>query len=408
MKLNLSKHFAAEATRLFSLLSDLPTWQVDPLPRVLSYKPNEEVIFGFEDQSRANLRLKRHSSQVTRIELEHEAIDSASNLTGIENFWLRVFAELTSRLLAEPISICSAAGKINIFFAVGALQANGYHEVASVYQAVELREYVSVELATDWKVQVNGNLTENQLMAVPTGEDNLVVAAAKAVKQQAGLADALKLDIAINKQVPVAGGMGGGSADAAAAILATNELLCAGLSELQMHEAAATLGADIPFALRGGTAIGVGRGEQLSEIANVPRTNWVLITSSDGLSTPAVYRRLDEMREQRGEDVTNIPTPNVSRSLLKALQGGNAFELAEHLHNDLQEAAVSLRPSLKTTMDDGIEAGALAAMVSGSGPTIALLAATESGAEEIARSMTAKGYNAIATHGPAEGARVEN
>ena len=302
----------------------------------------------------------------------------------------------------------SAPGKINIFFKVGALKSDGYHEVLSVYQALDLRETVSVTSAESWRVAVSGNISAEQISAVPTGEENLVVRAAKVIADLAGLERAHPIKFEITKNVPVAGGMGGGSADAAAALLAVDELWCTGVDGEALMNSAAELGADIPFALLGGTAIGVGKGDKLEPIDDVKRLHWVLVPMDAGLSTPRVYAKLDEIRSARGENPEQVETPSKPYELISALQLGDAREVAKHLHNDLQEAAVALMPELSITMHAGLAAGALAAMVSGSGPTVAMLAESEAAAESIANHLSFEGYIAIPTFGPAKGTLMEH
>ena len=180
----------------------------------------------------------------------------------------------------------SAPGKTNLFFAVGPLLADGFHDVASVYLALDLREEVTVSTAEAWSVNVSGNISAEQIAAVPTGEDNLVVRAAKHVAELAGVS-AQATAFAIDKHVPVAGGMGGGSADAAAALVAVNALWQTGV-DAQLANCV-ELGADIPFALAGGIAVGLGRGEVLTQIDSVPAIHLVLVTS-DPLAVPAALR----------------------------------------------------------------------------------------------------------------------
>ena len=302
----------------------------------------------------------------------------------------------------------SAPGKINIFFKVGALQSDGYHEVLSVYQALDLRESVTVASSKNWQVSVSGDLSPDQLAAVPTGEDNLVVRAAKVVANLAKLPNAHPISFEITKNVPVAGGMGGGSADAAAALLAVDELWCTAVDGEALMKSAAQLGADIPFALVGGTAIGVGRGDDLESIDGVKQLHWVLVPMDAGLSTPRVYAKLDEIRKSRGEDPNTVPTPISPIQLIHALKFAEAREVAKFLHNDLQEAAVALMPELSVTMEAGLAAGALAAIVSGSGPTVAMLAESADAAESIANQLSFQGYVAISTFGPAKGTLMES
>lgn len=301
----------------------------------------------------------------------------------------------------------SAPGKTNLFFAVGPLLEDGFHDVASVYLALDLREDVTVSPAETWSVTVSGNISAEQIASVPTGEGNLVVQAAKHVAKLANVSGQ-PTAFAIDKHVPVAGGMGGGSADAAAALLAVNALWCTGV-ESKLIESV-ELGADVPFALAGGIAIGLGRGEVLTQIDSVPEINLVLVTSDEGLSTPAVYKRLDELRAARGVDPTFAPEAVVPEELIRALQSGDQAAIAALLRNDLQEAALDLRPDLKKTIDAGIAAGALTGFVSGSGPTIAFLVADTDSAESLAQKLHIQGYRALAAAGPAVGAfiREEN
>ena len=301
----------------------------------------------------------------------------------------------------------SAPGKTNLFFAVGPLQDDGFHEVASIYLALNLREEVTVTPSAEWSVSLSGNVSVEQLASVPTGADNLVVKAAKRVAELAGI-DAQPIAFAIDKHVPVAGGMGGGSADAAAALVAVNSLWCAGV-ENQLTDTV-DLGADVPFAVSGGIAIGLGRGEQLTAIDGVADLNLVLVTSDEGLSTPAVYQRLDELRAAAGLDPRTVAPANVPADLITALKSGNLAAIAPLLKNDLQEAALDLRPDLRETIASGIAAGALTGFVSGSGPTVAFLVEDANEAEELAQKLHAGGRNAIATVGPAVGAfiREEN
>lgn len=271
----------------------------------------------------------------------------------------------------------SAPGKINLFFTVGALQSDGYHEVVSIYHALNLRETVSVETADEFSLSVSG-ITGG----VPTDASNLAARAVSYISPEA-------VSIHIEKQVPVAGGMGGGSADAAAALVAASTLFNTPF-EL---EATVSLGADVPFAILGGTALGKGKGELLTPLDTKGVLHWVLVPSSTGLSTPEVYRRLDELRPVASE---RDPQP-----MIDALASGDLAAIAANLHNDLQQAALDLRPELQETIDALERAGALKAMVSGSGPTVLALAANLGDAARIAEAC-----GGIATSGPSFGARV--
>ena len=310
---------------------------------------------------------------------------------------------LNARLMPAKVAIADAPGKVNLFFKVGPLGDDGYHDVASLYLAVDLRETVTAQIATEYSVKVTGSLGEFQLLAVPIDESNLVVKVAMQIKAEAGVPEAVKVSLGIDKHVPVAGGMGGGSADAAAALVAVNELLGANLSPERLHELAAGLGSDVPFALAGGAAVGVGRGDQLAPVEGVAPIHLVLILDEQGLSTPAVYKRLDDLRASRAEQVDE---PILPPQLLGVLQKSNPFDLAELMHNDLEEAALSLRPDLRIKITTALQHGALRAMVSGSGPTVLALASSETAAIQIAQAMNELGYNAIASQGPAIATRL--
>jgi 4-diphosphocytidyl-2-C-methyl-D-erythritol kinase len=302
----------------------------------------------------------------------------------------------------------SAPGKINIFFSVGSLLPDQYHDVASVYFALDLREKVTATNSNAWQVSVAGRLSVAQLQEVPTGEDNLVVRAAQKVAYASSTESLAPISFQIDKNVPVSGGMGGGSADAAAAIMAVDELWQSGVAGEKLFDLAAELGADIPFALLGGVAVGLSRGHHLEPVDSVKKFHWVLVLNDLGLSTPTVYAQLDQLREGRHQDPRNQPQPAVPHDLIEALQSGDAKRLAPLLQNDLQEAALALRPELQQTIDAGLQAGALAAIISGSGPTIAMLVESSDAARNLADSLAIAGHLAITATGPAPGAILEH
>lgn len=294
-----------------------------------------------------------------------------------------------------------APGKINVFFEVGDVQDDGYHDVASAYQAVSLYEDVWAEASDEFTVAVSGTV---DVSGVPEDDRNLALRAARLVAKEAGYPGGVHLDIV--KHVPVAGGMGGGSADAAAALVACDALWGTELGTAALVRLATRLGADVPFSLLGGTAIGTGRGDQLSPALAKGRFDWVIVTSDDdGLSTPAVYAHLDELRS-RVDHVPSARAPEVDPAVLQALRAGDAVALAERVRNDLQSAALSLRPDLRDALEIGEEAGALAGIVSGSGPTLAFLASEPEGALELQVTLAAAGYRALHVHGPVPGARI--
>ena len=293
-----------------------------------------------------------------------------------------------------------APGKLNLFFEVGGVQDDGYHDVASAYQAVSLYESVWATDSDEFTVAVSGTV---DVSGVPADDRNLAVRAARLVAQRIGHPGGVHLDIV--KSVPVAGGMGGGSADAAAALVACDALWGAELGSAELHKLAARLGADVPFALMGGTAIGTGRGDQLSPALAKGRFDWVVVPSDVGLSTPEVYAHLDALRT-RNDLGGGSGVPDVDAGVLHALRAADPVALAEHIRNDLQTAALSLRPELRDAIELGERSGALAGLVSGSGPTLAFLAGDPESALELQITLSAAGLQALHVHGPVAGARV--
>jgi len=306
---------------------------------------------------------------------------------------------VSQALAAEGVRV-RAPGKLNLFFEVGGVQDDGYHDVASGYQAVSLFEDVWASPSDEFTVSISGTV---DVSGVPADDRNLAVRAARLVAQRIGHTGGVHLDIV--KHVPVAGGMGGGSADAAAALVACDALWGAELGSAELYKLAARLGADVPFALMGGTAIGTGRGDQLSPALAKGRFDWVVVPSEVGLSTPEVYAHLDELRT-RPDIGASGAVPEVAAGVLHALRAGDPIALAEHTRNDLQIAALSLRPELREALELGEESGALAGMVSGSGPTLAFLTADPESALELQITLSAAGYEALHVHGPVAGARV--
>ncbi len=294
--------------------------------------------------------------------------------------------------------------KVNLQLAVGPAREDGYHDLVNVFHAVSLFDEVTVREARPragggaTRISVRGDIGSH-LDRVPLGEDNLAARAARLIAREAGRPDA-PVDIRIDKSIPVAGGMAGGSADAAAALVACDALWETGLGLPRLLELAAGLGSDVPFALLGGTAVGTGRGEVLTPLASPGRFHWVFALSGEGLSTPAVFAEYDRLRP-------DAPAPRGNPALTEALAAGDARALAAALGNDLQAAAVSLRPDLSRVLDAGLAAGALAGLVSGSGPTCAFLAGSAEEAAAVARALDASGgcESTATAHGDVPGAR---
>jgi len=301
-----------------------------------------------------------------------------------------------------PMVHARAPGKINVFLKVGALLDDGYHDVAIAYQAVSLYEDVRAYPADDFSVSVSGVV---ELSRVPTDASNIAVKAARLLARKTGFRAGVHLEI--EKHVPVAGGMGGGSADAAATLMACDALWGTALPREDMLELAAELGADVPFAFTGGTAIGTGRGDQLSPALAKGQFQWVLALADFGLSTPAVYRELDTHRDRHSQDIYPAEVaPSVDANVLQALRAGDPHMLAECLYNDLQAPAIHLEPSLARVLELGEANGALAGIVSGSGPTVAFLAADLDSALELQIALSAARQTVVRATGPVHGARI--
>ncbi|GAA1967342.1 4-(cytidine 5'-diphospho)-2-C-methyl-D-erythritol kinase [Microbacterium deminutum] len=312
---------------------------------------------------------------------------------------------MTAPLAADRVHV-RAPGKLNLFFEVGGVQADGYHDVASAYQAVSLYEDVWAQPSDEFTVSIAGSV---DVSGVPADDRNLALRAARLLAQRAGYDGGVHLDI--RKYVPVAGGMGGGSADAAAALVACDALWGTDVGTGELQRLAARLGADVPFALMGGTAVGTGRGDQLNPALAKGRFDWVIVPSDVGLSTPEVYEHLDLLRKRTGgalapRDIGVARAPAVDPGVLQALRAGDPVALAERVRNDLQAAALSLRPELRDALELGEHSGALVGMISGSGPTLAFLAADPESALELQVTLSAGGLTALHVHGPVTGARV--
>ena len=296
-----------------------------------------------------------------------------------------------------------APAKVNLELRVGPLRPDGYHDLATVFQAVSLYDEVSVARWDEWQVVPGGTYADR----VPTGNGNLAIRAAKLLSEQWDIDDVLS--IRIDKDIPVAGGMAGGSADAAAALLACDHLWGLGLARDELAGLAAELGSDVPFPLAGGNAMGSGRGEQLAPVLARGSFHWVFAISDTGLSTPQVYSELDRLRSADGGDPTDpAHSVEVSSQLMAALRSGDAQALGAALHNDLDEAAFSLRPELRVLRDAGVEFGALGGLVSGSGPTVAFLTDSHEASLDLSVSLAASDLcrDIRRARGPVHGAHV--
>jgi 4-diphosphocytidyl-2-C-methyl-D-erythritol kinase len=323
--------------------------------------------------------------------------------------------------------------KLNLQLAVGPPRADGYHDLVTVFHAVSLFDEITARPAERDGVSVSGEGADR----VPEDGDNLALRAVAALRAAAA-ADAGGVHITIAKRIPVAAGLAGGSADAAAALVACNELWGTGLGQPQLLEIAAQVGSDVAFAVLGGTAVGRGRGERLTPaLAPATSYHWVLAFADGHLSTPAVYAALDQLRaaeaggpaaesdgpaaESDGSAVEHGAAakqgsaakhgsgePVLDAALMSALRSGDARQLGRALSNDLQPAALSLFPALRKTLAAGLELGALGALVSGSGPTCLFLAASADRALDLAASLAGAGVcrSVARATGPVPGAAV--
>jgi 4-diphosphocytidyl-2-C-methyl-D-erythritol kinase len=293
-----------------------------------------------------------------------------------------------------------APAKVNVHLAVGPRRPDGFHDLRTVYLAVSLFDTVTVRPARKLSLVVSGEGAGE----LPTDRGNLVWQAAELLAEHAGVAPAAEIEVA--KTIPAAAGLAGGSADAAAALVALDALWELGTSRAQLAELAARLGSDVPFSLLGGVALGTGRGERLTPVLARREWHWVLGIAREGLATPAVYGELDRLRAAGRLPADSAPAD--ADPVIAALRSGPTEALAGALSNDLQAAAVSLRPDLRRALRAATDAGAQAALVSGSGPTVAALADDQATAVRLAAALAAEGVfrTVRAVHGPVSGARL--
>ena len=294
--------------------------------------------------------------------------------------------------------------KINLQLAVGPLRPDGYHGLVTVFHAIGLFDMVTVAAAAADSVTVTGEGAGQ----VPADGDNLALRAVRALRAVVAAQAGPEVAVTINKRIPVAAGLAGGSADAAAALVACNELWRAGLSQRELCEVAAGVGSDVAFAVLGGTAVGRGRGERLTPaLMPAARYHWVLAFADGALSTPEVYGTLDRLRAANG-GAGKVAEPELSTELMAALRAGDLERLGRSLSNDLQAPAISLFPALRKTLDVGREFGALGALVSGSGPTCLFLARDARQATDLAVALSGAGVCRTVTRasGPVPGATV--
>ena len=296
--------------------------------------------------------------------------------------------------------VARVPAKVNLQLSVGPLGSDGFHEVTTVFQAISLFDDVTVATAPEGdgiKISISGQTSSG----VPADSSNLAVKAAELMIKNYDLPT--DLIIKLKKEIPVAGGMAGGSADAAGVIVGLDSLFELGLSRDEMEIVGSKIGSDVPFSICGGVAIGTGRGDQITPALAKGSYNWVLALSGQGLSTPSVYQECDRLREG-----LSISSPAVSEQLMQALRAGDAKALGKSLTNELQSAACSLRPALRLVLDVGVDYGALGGIVSGSGPTVAFLVSDDDHAMDLTVALSASGVvsSVVRATGPAHGARI--
>jgi 4-diphosphocytidyl-2-C-methyl-D-erythritol kinase len=291
-----------------------------------------------------------------------------------------------------------AAAKVNLYLGVGRPRPDGYHPLATVYQTLSLHDDVTAATSSRWGVQL---VSEDDIDrdSFPTGEDNIVVRAGRLLA--AHHRDDRAATLTVRKSIPIAGGLAGGSADAAATLVALDRLWDLQTSDADLLSIGGQLGSDVPFALVGGTALGGGRGELVTPMLDEATRWWVVVPARTGLSTPVVYRRFDELSPDAPDEV------HVREDLLAALQQPDNRVLAATLHNDLAAAAIDLRPELGELIEAGERAGALRGIISGSGPTVLLLCADRSSADRVRTALEeARQPRVLVALGPVSGTHV--
>lgn len=300
--------------------------------------------------------------------------------------------------MVEPSSVTARVpAKVNLELLVGPLRPDGFHSLSTIYQAVGLYDEVTVSSAEEWGVSATGRMAD----AVPTDGSNLAARAARLLAQHCGVDEPVQ--ISIHKSIPVAGGMAGGSADAAATLVACDHLWDLATPRDELEELGGSLGSDVPFLISGGTAMGSSRGELLAPVLARGIFHWVFALGEEGLSTPAVYAECDRLRASH-----HLAEPAPSPAMMSALRSGDAAALAAVLSNDLQDAAFMLRPRLRDVLYAGLTFGALGGIVSGSGPTVAFLVGSAEAALDLAVSLTASDTvsDVVRATGPVHGAHI--
>ena len=292
-----------------------------------------------------------------------------------------------------------AAAKVNLYLGVGRARPDGFHPLATVYETLSLHDDVTASTRSTWRLElICGDGIDRD--SFPTGEDNIVLRAAHLLAAHHGITERAA-ELTVRKSIPIAGGLAGGSADAAATLVALDRLWDLQTSDDDLLALAAELGSDVPFSLLGGTALGLGRGEQVTVLEDEATRWWVVVPAATGLSTPAVYRHFDRLTPEAPVEVA------VPEDLHAALADTDNRALAAAMRNDLEAAAIDLRPELGELLAAGEAAGALRGMISGSGPTCVFLCHDRVAADRVRSTLLEAGQDqALVALGPVSGAHV--
>jgi 4-diphosphocytidyl-2-C-methyl-D-erythritol kinase len=283
-----------------------------------------------------------------------------------------------------------AAAKVNLGLYVGPLRDDGrYHEVVSVLQSIAVWDELEVEVVPEGLgLEVEGE-------GLPPDETNLVLVAARELARRSR--DLPGARFRLRKGIPISAGLGGGSADGAAALIALDRLWGLHLPSVNLHAMAAEVGSDVPFCVAGGTGVATGRGDKVREVPSRGTTWWVVGIDHERLATEDVYHHFDEL------DLGVALDDRWPTELLDALAAGDVQRLAASLYNDLEPAAFDLLPALAKSKQRLLDAGALGAVMSGSGPTMLGLCEDEDHATQVARAARSAFARTEVTRGPVPG-----
>jgi 4-diphosphocytidyl-2-C-methyl-D-erythritol kinase len=244
-----------------------------------------------------------------------------------------------------------AYAKVNLTLDVISKREDGYHEIISVMQSIDLADLLEFERAERFFFECNHS-------RVPVGEENLIVKAFKLIKERYGLKEEIK--VKLHKNIPLAAGLAGGSADAAATIVALDRLFDLKLSEFEKEEIALEVGSDVPFCLIGGTKMTRGRGEKIQDLKGMS-LNLILVKPELEISTKEAYEEWDK---------AGLQTSNFTFSFVKALEEGDVKRAVLSIGNDLEKVISKKYKVIEDIKKSLIEKGAVSASMTGSGPTV--------------------------------------